>query len=241
MKTKIAFNDIPNGIERDEMKQVLGGNVASVYKEDSTVVSGRTDLLNGGSATKWFTSVGDKSFIGSGSIYSTNDPKKIKQIMSAITGNTYSYDPKVTWDAKGAHLGELTIYTQKKEVYSTYEPVLRFLADKIEDYGTSVELAGIVAAFFTDGASLLAADGGFNIGLAGTTLNAGLDVYYDNNTDLAQMRIATFIATYGLGKALDKALITGELAGSRELALKLGTLIYGEAWANQMRQKTKND
>lgn len=92
MKTKIAFNDIPNGIERDEMKQVLGGNVASVYKEDSTVVSGRTDLLSGSSVGSWFTSVGDKGFMGSGSSFTTTDPNEIKLIMSALTGNTYNYN-----------------------------------------------------------------------------------------------------------------------------------------------------
>lgn len=86
MKTKIAFNDIPNGIERDEMKQVLGGNVSSVHKEDATVVTGRYDLLNGGPATKWYTSVGDKGFMGYGSSYKITDPNQIKQIMAMLSG-----------------------------------------------------------------------------------------------------------------------------------------------------------
>lgn len=99
MKTKIAFNDIPNVIERDEMKEVFGGNVSSVYKEDSTVVSGRTDLLYGSSISSWFTSVGDRGFMGSGSSYTTTDPNEIRQIMSALTGNTYSYN-STTYDTQ---------------------------------------------------------------------------------------------------------------------------------------------
>ncbi len=95
MKTKIAFNDIPNGIERDEMRQILGGNVSSVYKEDSTVVSGRTDLLSGGAMGTWYSSVGDKGFMGSGSSYTTTDPNEIRQIMSALTGNAYSYNSTI--------------------------------------------------------------------------------------------------------------------------------------------------
>lgn len=86
MKTKIAFNDIPNVIKRDEMRQILGGNVSSVYKEDSTVVSGRTDLLSGGTMGTWYSSVGDKGFMGYGSSYKITDPNQIKQIMAMLSG-----------------------------------------------------------------------------------------------------------------------------------------------------------
>ena len=243
------FSDITNVLERDEMKSVLGGYSAPLeernFSGDGFIPEGSffNTAGGGGGGDTYGTSSANRGswLLGYNSSYSTSNPTEIRQIMSALTGNTYSYDPKITWDANGAHLGGMTIYTHRNAGVFTFEPVLRFLADSIENYGTSVELAGIIGSFFTDGAGLGVSLEGGAIGFVGTVSNAGLDVYYDNNTDLAQMRLATFIATYGLGKALEKALITGELAGSRELALRLGTLVYGEAWANQMRQKTKND
>jgi hypothetical protein len=231
------------------MKSVLGGYSAPLeernFSGDGFIPEGSFfNTAGGGGGDMYGTSSANRGswLLGYNSSYSTSNPAEIRQIMSALTGNTYSYDMKTTWDANGnAYLGGITIYTHSNQGVYTFEPVLRFLADRIENYGTSMEVMGIIGAYLTDGVSLLAADGGFNIGLAGTSLNAGLDIYYDNNTDLAQMRLATYLATYGLGKALEKALITGEIAGSTELALRLGTLVYGEAWANQMRQKTKND
>ncbi len=45
MKTKIAFNDIPNVIERDEMKQVLGGGYNSIIWGNSPGSGHFNDIL----------------------------------------------------------------------------------------------------------------------------------------------------------------------------------------------------
>lgn len=249
MKTKMNFSDIVGMLERDEMREIMGGEYATTiippesYDDSMRIpeltpsgpvfgTPGKISAPLPGYSTPTYQG-GELNAVVIGP---RNNSSTSNSYGSFQLGGGYNSSYSIGYASGYGGVGGSSNYSTSSGI-TNYEPLLRFFADVLEDFGSATEIAGILAAPFTEGTSLSVASAGTYIGFIGTLSNSGLDIYFDGNYELAELRIATFIATYGLGKALDKALITGELAGSEELAIRLGTLIYGEAWANQIKGK----
>ena len=111
-------------------------------------------------------------------------------------------------------------FNEKKEIKPKIKPLPKELKEKIdrlrvgfeflEDYGGYVEIAGLVLAPFTEGASLGVAGVGIVFTGVGTTGNVILDIieykYTNDPVKLtnARNRVLKYGLTLGTGKALEK-------------------------------------
>jgi hypothetical protein len=151
MKAKIKFSDIAGMLERDEMREITGGcgsyacggmyGVPNIYSGPG---SGSSSILSGfGGGTAIGSTFGGQTYSGynnstinnfnsgpqTGVVgYTTSNPAEIKQIVSNyINGKSFSYNPSVTYDLNGGHLGGLTIfYGAPKPVSDISKPLGAF-------------------------------------------------------------------------------------------------------------------
>lgn len=144
MKTKIKFSDIAGMLERDEMREITGacGNACGVSNSNSYSGGGSASYYAGSSILGGFgggtaigSTFGGQPYSGynnstinnfnsgpqTGVVgYTTSNPAEIKQIVTnLVNGKSFSYNPSVTYDLNGGHLGGLTIfYGPPKQDYS---------------------------------------------------------------------------------------------------------------------------
>ncbi|WP_026711072.1 RHS repeat-associated core domain-containing protein [Flavobacterium filum] len=88
-------------------------------------------------------------------------------------------------------------------VSSSPRNALRFYFNTVENVGTAIEVGALVAAPFTEGASLTILPSAFQINTVGVIGNSMIDIY-DGKLGAASMRLTKHFAFLGLGRALNK-------------------------------------
>lgn len=91
---------------------------------------------------------------------------------------------------------------EAKNSYNSVQPLLRAGFDALEIYGGTAEAMGLMAAPFTEGASLPLAARGAQMSLLGMSGNVTMDLI-DLNFDSAAYRLIKFGASFGMGKAFE--------------------------------------
>lgn len=160
MKTKITFNDIPNVIERDEMKQVLGGGYNSIIWGNSPGSGHFNDILP--------------------VVIEDGGALKISFSFGGSTVFTFTIPKDTLW---GGQLKDTPVYKNSDPRSPNYNPYGQWTASTIaevfKNIGDSISAGGITLAATGIGAGAggaIMTIGSFVSG-AGTIINLGVDIY----------------------------------------------------------------
>ena len=186
MKTKIAFNDIPNVIERDEMKEVVGGF--------NSIIWGNTSTSNSQEMTTLLVVMEDGGPIkipiyifGGVALSMPKDTKfyialKDLEVFQNSDRRSPNYDPYGQWTA------------------STIAEVLQNIGDSISGGGITLSATGVGAGV---GGALMTFGGAISLG--GTALEFGIDVngntWASFNGEKWLIKGALELMNYGVGSS----------------------------------------
>ena len=153
-------------------------------------------------------------------------------LSTGTSGNMSGYDGNVNRQTQSINK-TLGVANDVKAIGDAAKPFAKAVAvkaaevtgDGLETSGTAVTAIGYVAAPFTEGTSLSLVPVGETLGLAGTGINMGLDLYNGNVGDAAYKAVST-ATSHGLGKVVDKAQSAGKVTKTDGAIMNF----FMEAW-----------